>query len=1133
MHKRLSAVLSLTVIILLAVTEFVSAQGFNSITTPDGINVAAVGNSGKFYRSANGGVTYVSTTVSGTPNLYSVTSFGNDVWMTGDNGNVIKTLKTASSNTVYNAGDAGTFNSVFFINSNTGFVCGPSGRVYKSINGGVNWSLSNTGISAGNGTLNSVSFTDENNGTIVANSGSIFVTNDGGKFWSLETSPTSKNLLKVRYFGNDRVAVGEFGTIITNTGSGWTNVNTRTRSDIKGVSGSAISDVHVCGGGGFIRNNKSGSSNYFNFENNPMMANLTDIYFYDNNKGWAVSSLNGVIIYTTNGGTNWSMPTGATVSLSWVVKTGASGNFLGNNLCQHPTDRNTFYCVFGGQVSVSRNRGETWSAVGTTIPSGTTPHSFFVSPLDTNIWLVATESSPDKVYRTTNYGTSWTQVLSLNFSSYGQPLEIDQNDPKVFYFAPDNGGFWKSINSGETFTEISGNYPFRSPCEILVTWDSSNIIILGDGVTSSSNPAIMFKSTNGGVNWAKMDSTSSSETPSMCNTVFDNRLIWCTEWGGSNIYKSTDMGSDYVLHHTTGFSGWGSDISREDPTMVITGSWGAAATFSTNGGVNWTTINTGLSGHGGGILAAERGLVLAQQGSNLYKLNIVYTDAPVIANPDVQPTSLNGTGSQYYLTATINPTGTVKNNNGGASATFTVTRTISPGGYSSTKTVTNLASSSTTDVTYDPWTFTPGSTYTIKDSVYMSDDINAANNVLSGSLTAYLGQPIYNLNQVFTNSYPPAGWTLSGTAGTMYWVSSPVSGYMSGTGCAKYDFYNAPNATNQSMFTETFTPTNAGDSLKFDHSYASLTNTAVDSLIIETSTNGGSTYSVLVKLRGRNTDTIGVGNTIKTVASTGSEFTPTLSSQWRTKKYILPAGTNKIKFRARSGFGNGLYVDNINISTYSLFTQYNIKLIPEGMYNGTTLNMRDTVKAYLRNINSPFSYVDSATAVIDSVTFNAPFVFKNAGTGSYYIQIIHRNVIEEWSKSGGESITKGITANYNFTSAQSQTYGNNSVLIGSKWCLYSGDVIKDGLIELSDMLAIYNDASVFSAGYISTDLTGDGLADLSDILVVYNNASNFVAKNTPETALAVFKNYKDKARIDMINYARKINSDLKTEEIKK
>ncbi|MBK9334419.1 MAG: hypothetical protein IPM96_18925 [Ignavibacteria bacterium] len=111
------------------------------------------------------------------------------------------------------------------------------------------------------------------------------------------------------------------------------------------------------------------------------------------------------------------------------------------------------------------------------MPSGNTPHSFFVSPVDTNIWLMALESSPDKIYRTTNYGQSWTEVMSRAFSNYGQPLEMDQNDPHVCYFTPDNGGFWKSTDEGATWNEISNNYPFRSPCDIIVMYDSSNVIL--------------------------------------------------------------------------------------------------------------------------------------------------------------------------------------------------------------------------------------------------------------------------------------------------------------------------------------------------------------------------------------------------------------------------------------------------------------------------------------------------------------------------------------------------------------------------------------------------------------------------------------------------------------------------------
>jgi hypothetical protein len=168
-------------------------------------------------------------------------------------------------------------------------------------------------------------------------------------------------------------------------------------------------------------------------------------------------------------------------------------------------------------------------------------------------------------------------------------------------------------------------------------------------------------------------------------------------------------------------------------------------------------------------------------------------------------------------------------------------------------------------------------------------------------------------------------------------------------------------------------------------------------------------------------------------------------------------------------------------------------MTPEGLYNGSTMNMKDTVKAYLRNSVSPFAVVDSAKSVIDSVSFTAPFVFKNANTGNYYIQIIHRNALETWSKNGGESLTKGITANYDFTFDQTQAFGSNLVLKNSKWCLYSGDVIVNGIVDLADVLEIYNRSSEFAAGYIVSDLTGDGLTDLSDLILGFNNAASFVS----------------------------------------
>ncbi|MEO8665576.1 MAG: S8 family serine peptidase [Ignavibacteria bacterium] len=177
----------------------------------------------------------------------------------------------------------------------------------------------------------------------------------------------------------------------------------------------------------------------------------------------------------------------------------------------------------------------------------------------------------------------------------------------------------------------------------------------------------------------------------------------------------------------------------------------------------------------------------------------------------------------------------------------------------------------------------------------------------------------------------------------------------------------------------------------------------------------------------------------------------------------------------------------------------NITAVPEGFYNTLTgrLNMKDTVRVYLRNSTPPFAKVDSGKARIDSVNFTASILFSNAPSGTYYLVLNHRNSIETWSKFGGESYISGNVLNYDFTSDNSQSYGNNMVLVGPEWSIYSGDVDKSGTITLSDILNVFNDVGIFSSGYIQSDLNGDKFATLSDILIAYNNATKFVVAITP------------------------------------
>lgn len=100
-------------------------------------------------------------------------------------------------------------------------------------------------------------------------------------------------------------------------------------------------------------------------------------------------------------------------------------------------------------------------------------------------------------------------------------------------------------------------------------------------------------------------------------------------------------------------------------------------------------------------------------------------------------------------------------------------------------------------------------------------------------------------------------------------------------------------------------------------------------------------------------------------------------------------------------------------------------------------------------------------------------------------------------QSGGESLQRGISNAYDFTTAASQAYGSNQKLVGSKYCVFSGDVNGDGAIDGTDNVMIDNDAFAFATGFLVTDLNGDYTIDGTDLIIADNNAFNFVAVIQP------------------------------------
>lgn len=174
----------------------------------------------------------------------------------------------------------------------------------------------------------------------------------------------------------------------------------------------------------------------------------------------------------------------------------------------------------------------------------------------------------------------------------------------------------------------------------------------------------------------------------------------------------------------------------------------------------------------------------------------------------------------------------------------------------------------------------------------------------------------------------------------------------------------------------------------------------------------------------------------------------------------------------------------------------NLTTLIEGFYNpGSNSMVTDTLKVCLRSNVSPYNKIDSAKGVLNSSGVSA-FTFNNAANSTnYYLQLIHRNALETWSKTA-LSFSSNVL-NYNFTTDSAKAFGNNMKKSGTKWVMFEGDADRDGNIDVSDITLIYNDQLTLTSGYIATDANGDNFVDVGDVVIAYNNSLNIVSVIRP------------------------------------
>lgn len=127
-----------------------------------------------------------------------------------------------------------------------------------------------------------------------------------------------------------------------------------------------------------------------------------------------------------------------------------------------------------------------------------------------------------------------------------------------------------------------------------------------------------------GKTWNSIYTTSGSEIPMIAVSRLRNTEGFASAWGSGGITKTVNSGSSWTSIASTG-STWGVDVARDDPNVVLYGTYGGSTSYlSNNAGASFTS--TSLSGSNSGMLCYDRSTFIAHQaGAGVWKYNITYT----------------------------------------------------------------------------------------------------------------------------------------------------------------------------------------------------------------------------------------------------------------------------------------------------------------------------------------------------------------------------------------------------------------------------------------------------------------------------------------------------------------------------
>lgn len=220
-----------------------------------------------------------------------------------------------------------------------------------------------------------------------------------------------------------------------------------------------------------------------------------------------------------------------------------------------------------------------------------------VDPRDHNVVWATTGSSGGKVFKTTNGGQTWNEILWQGASISSHAVAIAPDNPNVMYLG-EHGRPLKSVDGGVNWAETADCFEYHGDIAIAPT-DTDTVYVVGGGLAWG-----LCRTINGGASWERVLGWIYPQTPKDAETVaIDPQNANIVYGGTKNPDTYPELGgvfrSEGGISWTRLMTTYQVNALAIDPinTNIIYVATETEGIFkSTDSGANWISINTGLTG---------------------------------------------------------------------------------------------------------------------------------------------------------------------------------------------------------------------------------------------------------------------------------------------------------------------------------------------------------------------------------------------------------------------------------------------------------------------------------------------------------------------------------------------------------